>query len=78
MKTLRETIEEILDEIKGTVHEANEIRADNILSAIKDAMPKEQTLKDNADLLDYGMSTGWNAYRNDLLKRIGDSPHRKI
>ncbi len=60
-----------------------------ILSAFKQAMPpakkpskKVTTGLSGEELLTYMEETpkeyGWNAYRKEALKIVGDSPHRKI
>ena len=85
MKTLREKIILILQKhFNAGLHYPMEpvddmADADAILLAIKDALPLPKKLKDVHKLNDYNEweRVGWNAYRNEVVKRIRDSPHRK-
>jgi ribosomal protein L32 len=78
-QTLRWEIEKILDRIKGTIHEANELRADDILFTVIKALPK--TKRNHHICLHCRQLINCSEtyrYRQEVINSFGDSPHRKI
>ena len=74
-KPLRKTIEEIIKDVNMSDEEWVKKYGDNfawdaILSAIREAMPKEKTTTTETKPSDYSLIAGWNAYRQELVKKL--------